>query len=129
MSRQIGVPRKMLKRLVHSDFVPGHRIQSINGTKREVITMDAAQVESPIPDRSAYLDLKNTTKLLRSKRSRLKQFVALGILPTDSRPEWGQASHWYFRKTELQSVHTRLQALSSRRAVHDPVTLRDVLKF
>ena len=129
VSRQIGVPRKMLKRLVHSDFIPGHRIQSVNGSTREVITMDAAQVESLIPDRSAYLDLKNTAKLLGLKRSRLRQFVALGILSADSRPEWGQASHWYFRKTELQSFHTRLQELSTRRAIHDPVTLRDVLQF
>lgn len=129
VSRQIGVPRKMLKRLVHSDFIPGHRIQSVNGTTREVITMDAAQVESLIPDRSAYLDLKNTAKLLGLKRSRLRQFVALGILSADSRPEWGQASHWYFRKTELQSFRTRLQTLSARHAIHDPVTLRNVLQF
>lgn len=129
VSRQIGVPRKMLKRLVHSDFIPGHRIQSINGTTREVITMDAAQVESLIPDRTAYLDLKNTAKLLGLKRSRLRQFVALGILSADSRPEWGQASHWYFRKTELQSFHARLQTLSAQHAIHDPVTLRDVLQF
>ena len=43
VSRQIGVPRKMLKRLVHSDFIPGHGIQSVNVTTREVITMDAPE--------------------------------------------------------------------------------------
>lgn len=129
VSRQIGVPRTMLKRLVYDNFIPANRFKPKKESKREVITMNAAQVSALVPDRSAYLDLKNTAKLFGLRRSRLRQFIALGILAADSRPDWGQASHWYFRKTELQKFYKRLQDLSCPHKIHDPVMLRDILQF
>lgn len=131
VSRQIGVGRGHLKRLVHDYYLPGNRFESPTDKRRELITIDASLVAQLLPDRSAYRDLKSTAKLLGVKRSRLRQIVALGILQADSRPDWDRTSHWYFRETELENFIAKIRSLSAPNPWQQQnfTTLGKVLQF
>ncbi len=129
LAREAGMGRSLLKRLVHNDYLPGIRFRSPYGKGRETITVDASKVAELLPDRSAYRDLKSTAQLLGLKRSRLRQFVALGILKADCRPDWSRRSHWHFHKAALQDFIARLQSLSGSKALASSVTLGEVLQF
>lgn len=129
LAREAGMGRSLLKRLVHNDYLPGIRFRSPSGKGRETITVDASKVAELLPDRSAYRDLKSTAQLLGLKRSRLRQFVALGILQADCRPDWSRRSHWHFHKATLQDFFARLQTLSRSEAFESNVTLGEVLQF
>ncbi|MCG8988814.1 TniQ family protein [Delftia acidovorans] len=129
LAREAGMGRSLLKRLVHNDYLPGIRFRSLSGQGRETITVNASQVAELLPDRAAYRDLKSTAQLLGLKRSRLRQFVALGILQADCRPDWSRRSHWHFHKAALQDFIARLRMLSTGEALGSCVTLGEVLQF
>lgn len=129
LAREAGMGRGLLRRLVHNNYLPGIRFRSHSGKGRETITVDASQVAVLLPDRTAYLDLKSTAQLLGLKRSRLRQFVALGILQADCRPDWSRRSHWHFHKAALQDFIARLRMLSTGEALGSCVTLGEVLQF
>lgn len=129
VARQSGVSRVGLKRMVDCAVVTGYRAAARQGAGREVITLDPADVDALMSAKSGYRCLKDTALLLGLKRSRLRQFVALGILVAEAHPEWDRSSHWFFSDQALRGFFDRLRGQGSQRTLADSIPFKRVLRY
>jgi hypothetical protein len=129
VSRQTGVSRVGLKRMVECAAVPGYRSRPTPVVGREVITMDPADVTALVASASDYKCLKSAAALLGLKRSRLRQLVALGVLTAESHPEWDRTSHWFFAGKTLQNLVERLRSRSQQVPPANGIEFKSILRF
>ncbi|MEE8616676.1 MAG: hypothetical protein V3V71_04115 [Roseateles sp.] len=129
VSRQTGISRVGLKRMVECAAVPGYRFRAKPGAGREVITIDPAEVKVLAALRAGHKCLKGAAAFLGLKRSRLRQLVELGLLTAESHPEWDRTSHWFFADKELKRFVECLLGWSTERPPALGIALTAILRF
>lgn len=128
VSRATGLGSETLKRMVHQDWLPASRFTA--SPKRQLITIDKAQLPQFIPSPGDYFDLRRAARLLGIKHTRLRQLVAGGVVLADAKPDWSKNNRWYFRQNELNKFMDQIRQFSQSCTLQAAtVTLNHVLRY
>lgn len=128
VARARGISSQRLKQMVHQDLLPAKRFAPTS--KRQMITIDANQLSTLIPDRNDYLDLRSTARFLGLERTRLRELVALGAILPDKHPTWLRRNEWHFRRHLVSEFLDEFrQAATSECFREEDVSLRHVLQY